>query len=57
MTTGAPHGCIALIAASSAGDTLDGLVFIAPAEHSFGYYRADVDAMFDSARRGSAAQS
>ena len=44
-------------AASSAGEALDGLVFIAPAEHYFGYYRAEVDAMFDSARRGSAAQS
>ena len=39
-------------AASSAGDSLDGLVFLAPAEHYFTRYQSEVEAMFDTARRG-----
>ena len=41
-------------AASSAGDSLDGLVFLAPAEHYFSHYQGDVEAMFDTARRTAA---
>lgn len=38
-------------AASSAREALDGLVFLAPAEHYFTVYHGDVETMFDSARR------
>lgn len=44
-------------AAATSGETLNGLIFVAPAEHYYNAYRGDVETMFDSARGISADQS